>query len=108
MLRYHEMLAGASWMAEYGDPRIPEERKWIEEWSPYQLYSKDGKYPPLFVYASTRDDRVHPGHARKSVARLLEQEHAVWYFENTEGGHGAAPSTSRPRRSRRWSMRTSG
>ena len=90
MLRYHELLAGASWMAEYGDPRIAAEREWIAEWSPYQRFRAGVAYPPLFVYASTRYDRVHPGHARKTVARLLEQGHDVWYFENTEGGHGGS------------------
>ncbi len=90
MLRYHQLLAGASWMAEYGDPEIPAERAFISEYSPYQLFSASADYPPIFVYASTRDDRVHPGHARKSVAKLLEQGHEVWYYENIEGGHGGS------------------
>ncbi|HEX8170893.1 MAG TPA: prolyl oligopeptidase family serine peptidase [Thermoanaerobaculia bacterium] len=90
MRRYHELLAGASWMAEYGDPRIAQEWEWLRAWSPYQNFRRDAKYPPLFVYASTRDDRVHPGHARKTVARLQEQGHPVWYYENIEGGHGAS------------------
>ncbi|HVS33341.1 MAG TPA: prolyl oligopeptidase family serine peptidase [Thermoanaerobaculia bacterium] len=90
MLRYHELLAGASWMGEYGDPRIPAERAFIEAYSPYQKFRADASYPPLFVYASTRDDRVHPGHARKVVARLQALGHDVLYFENVEGGHGGS------------------
>ena len=90
MQRYHELLAGASWMAEYGDPRIPQEWAFIREYSPYQNFSAAADYPPVFVYASTRDDRVHPGHARKTVARLQEQGHEVWYYENVEGGHGGS------------------
>ncbi|HVR69544.1 MAG TPA: prolyl oligopeptidase family serine peptidase [Vicinamibacteria bacterium] len=93
MRRYHEMLAGASWMAEYGDPRLPEEWAFIRPYSPYHNFRADGRYPPIFVYTSTRDDRVHPGHARKTVARLQSQGHRVWYYENVEGGHGGS-STS--------------
>lgn len=90
MQRYHRMLAGASWMAEYGDPDVPEEWAYISEYSPYQNFSASADYPPLFVYTSTRDDRVHPGHARKTVAKLQAQGHPVWYYENTEGGHGGS------------------
>ena len=90
MRRYHELLAGASWIGEYGDPRIPKEWESISPWSPYQHFRSGVRYPPVFVYTSTRDDRVHPGHARKSVARLQAQGHQVWYYENTEGGHGAS------------------
>jgi prolyl oligopeptidase len=90
MQRYHEMLAGASWMAEYGDPRIPSEWSYIREYSPYQNFRREASYPPVFVFASTRDDRVHPGHARKTVARLQELGHRVWYYENVEGGHGGS------------------
>ena len=91
MQRYHEMLAGASWIAEYGDPRIPAEWEFLRQYSPYQNFRAGVDYPPLFVYASTRDDRVHPGHARKTVARLqaLGQDD-VWYYENVEGGHGGS------------------
>jgi prolyl oligopeptidase len=80
MRRYHLLLAGASWEAEYGR----------EADSPYHEIRRGADYPPLFVYCSTRDDRVHPGHARKVVAKMLEQGHQVWYFENVEGGHGGA------------------
>jgi prolyl oligopeptidase len=94
MKRYHKLLAGASWMAEYGDPDKPADWAFMSKWSPYQLVSKDRKYPPMFVTTSTRDDRVHPGHARKMVARMKEQGHDVLYFERLEGGHssGALPA----------------
>jgi prolyl oligopeptidase len=90
MRRYHEMLAGASWMAEYGDPRVEAEWAYLGRYSPYQNFRADVRYPPLFVYTSTRDDRVHPAHARKTVARLQEMGHRVWYHENVEGGHGGS------------------
>lgn len=90
MLRYHKLLAGASWIAEYGDPDKPEERAFIARYSPYQNVKKDAKYPRIFLVTSTRDDRVHPGHARKMAARMSEQGHDVLYFENIEGGHGGA------------------
>lgn len=90
MMRYHTMLAGASWMAEYGDPEKADERAWIAKYSPYQNVRKDAKYPEAFVYTSTKDDRVHPGHARKFVAKLESQGHKVVYYENMEGGHSAA------------------
>lgn len=90
MQRYHRLLAGASWMAEYGNPDVPEEWAYISEYSPYQNFRAGVDYPPVLVYTSTRDDRVHPGHARKTVARLQELGHEVWYYENTEGGHGGS------------------
>jgi prolyl oligopeptidase len=89
MQRYSKLLAGASWMAEYGDPDVPEQWAYIQTWSPYHLLKKDVKYPTPFIWTNTRDDRVHPGHARKMVARLQELGHPVYYFENVEGGHGA-------------------
>jgi prolyl oligopeptidase len=98
MLRYHKLLAGASWIAEYGDPDKPDERAFIAKYSPYQNVRKDAKYPPAFIYTSTRDDRVHPGHARKMVARMREQGHEVLYFENIEGGHGAAANNEQSAR----------
>lgn len=94
MKRYHLLLAGASWMAEYGDPDIPEEWDFIKEFSPYQNLAKDVNYPPLFVTTSTADDRVHPGHARKLVARMREFEKDVTYYENLEGGHAGAADNS--------------
>nr|WP_183373241.1 prolyl oligopeptidase family serine peptidase [Gordonia humi] len=90
MRRYHLLLAGASWMAEYGDPDDPAEWEFISQYSPYQLVREGVAYPELLVTTSTRDDRVHPGHARKFTARLEETGHSVRYYENIEGGHGGA------------------
>jgi prolyl oligopeptidase len=89
MRRYSKMLAGASWVAEYGDPDKPEEWSYIKTWSPYQLVRKDAKYPKVFFWTTTRDDRVHPGHPRKMVAKMTDMGHPVLYFENIEGGHGS-------------------
>ncbi|RZS30592.1 prolyl oligopeptidase [Herbihabitans rhizosphaerae] len=92
MRRYHRLLAGASWMAEYGDPD-GEDWEFMREFSPYHNLDsvQSGRtYPPTLFATSTRDDRVHPGHARKMVARMRELGHAVRYYENIEGGHGAA------------------
>lgn len=88
MLRYHKLLAGASWMAEYGDPDNFEMREHILKYSPYQKVTKDGKYPEIFFMTSTKDDRVHPGHARKMFAKMKDMGHKVYYYENIEGGHG--------------------
>jgi prolyl oligopeptidase len=88
MRRYSKLLAGASWMDEYGDPDKPEDWAFIQTWSPYHLLKKDADYPKVFIWTTTRDDRVHPGHARKMTARMQEQGHDVLYFENIEGGHG--------------------
>ena len=90
MQRYHKLLAGASWMAEYGDPDKAEEWAWISKYSPYQNVKAGVKMPPVIFTTSTRDDRVHPGHARKMAARMREQGHVVRYWENIEGGHGGA------------------
>jgi prolyl oligopeptidase len=90
MRRYHKLLAGASWVDEYGDPDKPEEWSYIRKFSPYQNVAAAGKYPRVLFTTSTRDDRVHPGHARKMVARMKEQGHDVLYYENIEGGHGGA------------------
>ncbi|MFN5156459.1 MAG: prolyl oligopeptidase family serine peptidase [Betaproteobacteria bacterium] len=90
MRRYHRLLAGASWMAEYGDPDKPEHWAFISQYSPYQNVQPTQKLPPVLFVTSTRDDRVHPGHARKMAARMIEQGHRVWYWENIEGGHGGA------------------
>ncbi len=90
MRRYHRLLAGASWVAEYGNPDLPEEWAWISRYSPYQNVRAGVRYPvPLFT-TSTRDDRVHPAHARKMAARMLAQGHELLYYENIEGGHGGA------------------
>ena len=90
MKRYHRLLAGASWMEEYGDPENPEDWAAISKYSPYQNVRPGQRYPRTLFTTSTRDDRVHPGHARKMVARLLEQRQDVLYYENIEGGHGGA------------------
>ncbi|WP_019815270.1 prolyl oligopeptidase family serine peptidase [Saccharomonospora saliphila] len=90
MERYHLLLAGASWMAEYGDPDDPADWETLRRYSPYHNLDRDTIYPPALFVTSTRDDRVHPAHARKMVARMREQGHDVTYYENIEGGHGAA------------------
>jgi prolyl oligopeptidase len=102
MQRYHELLAGASWMAEYGDPREPAEWDYIRPFSPYHNVTADQRYPPVLFITSTRDDRVHPGHARKMVALLAEQGHDVTYYENIEGGHGAAADNEQ--RALKWAL----
>ena len=90
MKRYNKLLAGASWMDEYGDPAVPEEWAAIAKYSPYQNVHAGTKYPPVLFTTSTRDDRVHPGHARKMAARMIEQKHDLLFYENTEGGHAGA------------------
>ena len=90
MLRYTKLLAGASWMAEYGDPDDEKMRGVISKYSPYQNVGPDVDYPEVFFLTSTKDDRVHPGHARKMVAKMSGMGHKVFYYENIEGGHGAA------------------
>ncbi|WP_421789428.1 prolyl oligopeptidase family serine peptidase [Hyphobacterium sp.] len=90
MLRYHMLLAGASWMGEYGDPNNPDEGEFLRSISPYHNVDANGDYPEIYLYTSTKDDRVHPGHARK-LAHLLESlGHPYVYYENTEGGHSSA------------------
>ncbi|MFC7377545.1 prolyl oligopeptidase family protein [Brevundimonas sp. GCM10030266] len=89
MLRFHKLLAGASWIAEYGNPDVPEQRAWIEQYSPYQRLAAGQPYPEVFIHTSTKDDRVHPGHARKAAARLEELGYPVLFYENTDGGHAA-------------------
>ena len=90
MRRYHTLLAGASWMAEYGNPDKPEEWAYISKYSPYQNLKAGVKYPKVLFVTSTRDDRVHPGHARKMAALMEQQGHDFLYYENIEGGHGGA------------------
>lgn len=87
MWRYDKMLAGASWVAEYGDPDVPGDWAFLSKYSPYHNIRKGVKYPPIFLYLSTKDDRVHPGHARKYAARLMENSNRVYYHEYLEGGH---------------------
>ncbi len=87
MKRYSHLLAGASWMDEYGDPDKAEDWAYLSKYSPYQNVKPGVKYPPVFFYLSTKDDRVHPGHARKMAARLMEYGNPVYYHEYLEGGH---------------------
>lgn len=94
MQRYHKLLAGASWMAEYGDPDKPEEWAFIQHFSPYRLFDPARHYPPTLFMTSTRDDRVHPGHARKMAAKMLDAGKNVRYYENIEGGHGGAANNA--------------
>ena len=96
MKRYNKLLAGASWMGEYGNPDIPEEWEYIKKYSPFQNLKKDMNYPEVFFTTSTRDDRVHPGHARKMAAKMEDMGYPFYYFENTEGGH-AGSSTNEQR-----------
>ncbi len=90
MKRFHLLLAGASWVDEYGNPEDPEDWAALEQYSPYQRLKPGKPFPKVLFTTSTRDDRVHPGHARKMMARMLEQGHDALYFENIEGGHGGA------------------
>ncbi len=87
MYRYDKLLAGASWVDEYGDPDNPEEWEFIREYSPYQNLKKGTEYPEVFFYTSTKDDRVHPGHARKMAKKMTDMGSPIVYYENTEGGH---------------------
>jgi prolyl oligopeptidase len=87
MWRYDKMLAGASWVAEYGDPDEPADWAFLSKYSPYHNIRKGVAYPPIVLYLSTKDDRVHPGHARKYAARLMENGNRVYYHEYLEGGH---------------------
>lgn len=100
MLRYHLLLAGASWVDEYGSPDLPEERAFLETISPYQNFDPSKDYPVPFFVTSTKDDRVHPGHARKLAKRFEEAGLPFYYFENMDGGHAAAADqTARAKRS---------
>jgi prolyl oligopeptidase len=98
MKRYHTLLAGASWMAEYGNPDT-DDWSFMKTYSPYQNLQSDVDYPPIFFFTSTLDDRVHPGHARKMAARMKAYGNKVDYYENTEGGHkGSATSEQTAKR----------
>ena len=90
MYRYDKLLAGASWVDEYGDPDNPDEWSFISKYSPYQNIFAEREYPEIYFYTSTKDDRVHPGHARKMAKKMIDQGHQVIYYENIEGGHSAA------------------
>jgi prolyl oligopeptidase len=88
MKRYNKLLIGAAWMSEYGNPDT-DDWEYMKLWSPYQNLDPDAEYPEVFFWTNTRDDRVHPAHARKMVARMDEMGHKVYYYENTEGGHAS-------------------
>src|SRR5207248_2149565 len=90
MKRYSHLLAGASWMEEYGDPDKPEEWAFLKTFSPYHNVRAGAAYPPVLFMTSTRDDRVHPAHARKMTAKMRSMGCDVRYYENVEGGHGGA------------------
>jgi prolyl oligopeptidase len=90
MMRYHTLLAGASWMGEYGDPNDPVEGAFLRSISPYHNIAPETDYPEVFFITSTKDDRVHPAHARKTAKRMEDQGHAFLYYENIDGGHSAA------------------
>tara|TARA_B100001248_G_scaffold241870_2_gene208946 strand:+ start:13230 stop:15314 length:2085 start_codon:yes stop_codon:yes gene_type:complete len=90
MKRYNKLLAGHSWMGEYGNPDIDEDWEFISKYSPYHNIKSSPKYPKALIWTSTKDDRVHPGHARKMTARLEDMGQKVYYYENTEGGHAGA------------------
>ena len=100
MLRYDQLLAGASWVDEYGSPSNPEERAFLETITPYQNLRERDDFPLPFVLTSTKDDRVHPGHARKYVARMIELGMPALYYENIDGGHSAAANLNEAARRR--------
>ncbi|MEW6052131.1 MAG: prolyl oligopeptidase family serine peptidase [Candidatus Zixiibacteriota bacterium] len=89
MLRYTKMGAGSSWIGEYGDPEIAEQRAYIEKYSPYQNLKSGVKYPEVFFWTSTADDRVHPGHARKMAARMEQMGYKTFFYEELSGGHAS-------------------
>jgi len=89
MLRYHKLLAGASWIDEYGSPDVPEERAWLTRLSPYHNLTRRNDFPVPLIVTSTKDDRVHPAHARKYAARLESLQMPFFYYENVDGGHSA-------------------
>lgn len=93
MKRYSHLLAGASWMAEYGNPDT-DDWTFIQTFSPYHLFDPKKHYPPVIFLTSTRDDRVHPGHARKMAAKMIAADKDVTYYENIEGGHGGAANNA--------------
>ena len=90
MLRYHTLLAGASWMGEYGDPDDEKEGAFLRSISPYHNIDPNAEYPEVFFITSTKDDRVHPAHARKTAKRMQDQGHRFLYYENIDGGHSAS------------------
>jgi prolyl oligopeptidase len=98
MRRFSHLLAGASWMGEYGNPDVPGDWSYISRYSPYQNVRADVTYPRVLFMTSTRDDRVHPGHARKMALKMEAQHHDVLFYENTEGGHGEGGAANNEQR----------
>jgi len=90
MMRFHTLLAGASWVGEYGNPEDESEGAFLRSISPYHNLIPDQDYPEVFFVTSTKDDRVHPAHARKMAKRMEDQDHNFLYYENIDGGHSAA------------------
>ena len=88
MRRYTKLLAGVSWIAEYGDPDKPEEWAWLQTYSAYHTAKPGQKYPPILIATTRRDDRVHPGHARKMTAKLQAMGYEAYFYEPAAGGHG--------------------
>ena len=99
MQRYSKLLAGASWMGEFGDPDVPEEWEYIKKYSPYHNLKEGMDYPEVYFGTSTRDDRVHPGHARKMVAKMNDMGYKTYYYENTEGGHAGSSTNEQSAKS---------
>jgi prolyl oligopeptidase len=95
MARYTKLLAGQSWIAEYGDPEIPDEWAYLQKFSPYHLATASQNYPPILITTNRTDDRVHPGHARKMVAKLQELGCPAWFNETVAGGHSGAVDNSK-------------
>ncbi|HTA99493.1 MAG TPA: prolyl oligopeptidase family serine peptidase [Bradyrhizobium sp.] len=94
MRRYSKLLAGPSWIAEYGDPDKPEEWAWLQTYSAYHAARPGQKYPPILIATTRRDDRVHPGHARKMTAKLQAMGYEAWFYEPAAGGHGYGKDNS--------------
>jgi len=90
MARFHKLLAGMSWVSDYGNPDIPEQREWVMRYSPLHHVQAARAYPEPLYYTPTSDDRVHPGHARRMVAKLRAKGHAALYFEPRMGGHAGS------------------
>jgi len=102
MKRFNKMLAGASWMGEYGNPDVAEDWEFIQKYSPYHNISEDKEYPEALFITSMKDDRVHPGHARKMAAKMKDMGHDLLYYETIEGGHGAASTNDQ--QAEKWAL----
>ena len=106
MRRFHKLLAGASWMGEYGDPDT-DDWSFLQRYSPYHNLDEATAYPPILVTTSTRDDRVHPGHARKLLGKMVDLGLPALGYENIEGGHGGAADNKQRSAPRELQPRTS-